>query len=90
MGERMRQQMRREMADRLLGEGWRERYAPEDDGVARPPDGDTDPKREPTYSPYCGTDSGYHRHLRAGERTCQPCRDAHAEASRERRARRNP
>lgn len=26
----------------------------------------------------CGTNSGYERHLKQGEPTCQPCREAHA------------
>lgn len=34
----------------------------------------------------CGTESAYQRHLRAGEPTCQPCRDAHAEHGRAKRA----
>lgn len=36
----------------------------------------------------CGTDSAYKRHLRNGEPTCQPCRQAHRETQRDRRARR--
>lgn len=30
----------------------------------------------------CGTDAGYHRHRRAGQRACLPCREAHAEVNR--------
>lgn len=33
------------------------------------------PKRLP---PECGTEPGYQRHLRLGEETCRPCKDAHA------------
>lgn len=34
--------------------------------------------------PECGTDSAYLVHLRLGEETCQPCRDAHAAHTRAR------
>lgn len=33
----------------------------------------------------CGTDSGYVRHSRLGEKACQPCRAAHRDYSRRRR-----
>lgn len=34
----------------------------------------------------CGTNGGYYAHRRLGTDPCQPCRDAHAEAERERTA----
>lgn len=34
----------------------------------------------------CGTDSGYAQHYRLGEPPCEPCRQAHSQARRERRA----
>lgn len=45
-------------------------------------------KTGPKPSP-CGTEQGYKRHIRAGNPTCQPCRDAHALYWREQLAR-NP
>ncbi|WP_416565112.1 hypothetical protein [Nocardia testacea] len=30
----------------------------------------------------CGTNAGYHRHIRNGEPSCRLCRDAHAVATR--------
>lgn len=33
----------------------------------------------------CGTDAGYQRHRRRGERPCKSCRAAHAERERQRR-----
>ena len=35
--------------------------------------------------PQCGTAGGYRRHLRLGEQSCRPCRDAEAERGAERR-----
>jgi WhiB family redox-sensing transcriptional regulator len=35
----------------------------------------------------CGTDSGYSRHIRAGETACTACREAHAHAGMVRRLR---
>jgi hypothetical protein len=39
-------------------------------------------KLPPTTRPDCGSRRGYDKHLRAGERTCQRCRDANAAADR--------
>ena len=36
------------------------------------------PRRDPAE---CGTPGGYARHLRAGEKACVACLDAHAEAN---------
>ena len=41
-------------------------------------------RREPAKH---GTDSGYHMHRRRSEEACDACRDAHAQAQRERHAR---
>ncbi len=48
---------------------------------ARSRDRSREPRRPPAPPrprPPCGTESAYGRHLRSGEQTCQPCRDAHA------------
>jgi hypothetical protein len=37
----------------------------------------------------CGTNKGYHAHHRARERTCEPCRRAHAAFTRERKTQRD-
>lgn len=34
--------------------------------------------QQPGVPAECGNDAGYNAHRRAGEPTCQPCRDAHA------------
>lgn len=39
----------------------------------------------PPPSAPCGTPSAYRRHLRRGEATCQPCRDAWAASIKARR-----
>lgn len=38
----------------------------------------------------CGTDGGYRRHLRRGESTCEPCREAHRLDTAARRRAANP
>lgn len=45
----------------------------------------TDDRREPTVTDACGTIRGYRRHLRAGEKTCRPCRAANAAYTRSRK-----
>ena len=40
-------------------------------------------KTRPTDTGACGTNPGYHRHLRAGEHACDPCKAAHADHLRE-------
>ncbi len=47
---------------------------------------EADAKAEPVRRPSCGTPSGRLSHLRAGERPCDDCRTAHANAMAERRA----
>lgn len=44
--------------------------------------------RPPTTTPLCGTERGYHAHLRRRESTCPPCRDAVTKARQDRRAER--
>jgi hypothetical protein len=41
--------------------------------------GDEQPK--PDLKP-CGTNAAYNRHIRYGEKACQPCKDAHADHTR--------
>jgi hypothetical protein len=40
---------------------------------------------EPTIGPKCGTYAGWNVHMKAGERPCDPCRDAATEYARTRR-----
>jgi WhiB family transcriptional regulator, redox-sensing transcriptional regulator len=42
-------------------------------------------RREPR-APECGTRGGYHKHRRAGEVACEPCREANREYCARRRA----
>ena len=42
---------------------------------------------EPTGDERCGTDNGFRAHSRRGEKACDPCRDAHTEATSEYRRR---
>jgi hypothetical protein len=44
----------------------------------------TRPPGRPPEQP-CGTLAAYRRHLRRGEATCQPCKDANAEYGRNQR-----
>lgn len=39
----------------------------------------TEPRTEPTYDVKCGTNKGYGRHVRLGEKACADCLDAHNE-----------
>jgi hypothetical protein len=41
-----------------------------------------DERLPPTFDPKCGTRTGYQHHRRRGERSCDPCRAANAQADR--------
>jgi hypothetical protein len=46
--------------------------------------------RKPRKAAECGTQSGYNRHFRVTHtKPCQPCKDAHAERNRQKKARRD-